>query len=81
MKNNINKVLKFLNDLFERIFWFAILMLLIAFISIFLIGIFNFDIALIVFFFNLFIGFIPFVIIILFIAILNLIKLIIYGED
>lgn len=82
MKNNIDKALEFLFEkLFERLFCFAMLMSIIAVISIFLISIFDKDFALIVACINISIGFVPFAIVLLLMIILALISWIIYGED
>lgn len=80
MENKIDKFLEFLCDQFERLFWFAMLMSLIAIISIFSISIFNQDIALKVACINISIGFIPFAVDLLLITILGLIEFIIYGD-
>lgn len=80
MKDNIDNALEFCGDWFERLFCFAMLMTLIAIISIFSVGLFDQDFALIVACINISIGFIPFAIDILSMVILTLISIIIYGE-
>ena len=80
MKDNIDKALEFCEYWFERLFCFAMLMSLIAIISIFSVSLFNQDLALIVACINISIGFIPFAFDILSMVILTLISIIIYGE-
>lgn len=79
MKDNIDKALDFMTEMFLKSFYFASLMLVISFISKFFIGIFNEDIAEKVFIINFSIGLIPFVIIFLLFSILILIECIIYD--
>lgn len=79
MKGNIDKALDFMTEMFLKSFYFASLMLVISFISKFFIGIFNEDIAEKVFFINILIGLIPFVIIFLLFSILILVECIIYD--
>lgn len=79
MKDNIDKALDFMTEMFLKSFYFASLMLVISFISKFFIGIFNEDIAEKVFIINISIGLIPFVIIFLLFSILILIECIIYD--
>lgn len=79
MKDNIDKALDFMTEMFLKSFDFASLMLVISFISKFFIGIFNEDIAEKVFIINISIGLIPFAIIFLLFSILILIECIIYD--
>lgn len=79
MKDNIDKALDFMTEMFLKSFYFASLMLVISFISKFFIGIFNEDIAEKVFIINISIGLIPFAIIFLLFSILILIECIIYD--
>ena len=81
MKDNIENALEFLDKLTVRLFYFAILMIVISVISLFFSSMSNKDIAIKVFFINMLVGIIPLMIVLLLSIILWLIEVIIYGED
>ena len=81
MKNKIDKALEFLDKMTVRLFYFALLMVVISVISSLFMIMFNKDIAIKVFCINMLIGVMPLAIVLLLSIILFLIEVIIYGED
>ena len=81
MKDNIENALDVLDKLAKRLFYFAVLMVVISVISPLFMIMFNKDIAIKVLFINMLIGIIPLMIVLLLFIILFLIECIIYSED
>lgn len=79
MKYTIIDIIDFLLNIWERLFYFMLLMLIISMIGSMLIGLINMNIANIFASINLFIGIIPFAIDTVLLIILLLINFIIYG--